>query len=416
MAWRGVLTRLTSDRSAPSPTTRMVQDDRTGEMVELSAADDDYEDATSVLTNELERIERTQGTVAAQTIRDLAYGLTTPLMHYVDAWLIEGGIKGPLRERTKRQYRSDLQAFAAWFQSVGIPSTIEATTKRVAGRYVTEGLLGRGVDRKTASRKISAVSAYWRWLVKRTEATDNPWTGQSVAKVSGGQSTSRLKRPFTEAEVVTLLNGHADPELSDLMRVAALSGMRIEEVYRLTIADCAGEWFNVREAKSRAGVRRVPIHSTLNAIVVRRTTGKAATAYLFPEAGPPREGRERSMAVSKRFGHYRQRLHVDERVDGRRQSAVDFHSWRRWFVTTARNAGFDQATVAAIVGHDVGNLTDDVYSSGPAQDRKRECVEAVRLPRSGPVGLPKVRRHRSRLLHRCHGPDSGPNLRDCERP
>jgi integrase len=50
------------------------------------------------------------------------------------------------------------------------------------------------------------------------------------------------------------------------MHVAALSGMRIEEIYRLTVADCANGWFRIRHAKTRAGVRRVPVHSALTTI------------------------------------------------------------------------------------------------------------------------------------------------------
>ena len=37
--------------------------------------------------------------------------------------------------------------------------------------------------------------------------------------------------------------------------------------------------------------------------------------------------------------------------------AIDFHSWRRWSITHAREAGFDRAIVAAIVGQEVGNIT-----------------------------------------------------------
>jgi integrase len=164
------------------------------------------------------------------------------------------------------------------------------------------------------------------------------------------------------------------------MHVAALTGMRLEEIYRLTVADCANRWFRVRYAKTRAGVRRVPVHPALAAIVARRCKGKPANAFLFHEPGPVRDGRERSMSLSKRFGRYRRALGVHETVDGARHSRVDFHSWRRWFITAARNAGIDRAVVAAVVGHEVGNLTDDIYSGGPDEKLLRACVEAVRLP------------------------------------
>jgi integrase len=73
-------------------------------------------------------------------------------------------------------------------------------------------------------------------------------------------------------------------------------------------------------------------------------------------------------------------LIYEKTVDGARHSRVDFHSWRRWFITAARNAGVDRAVVAAVVGHEVGNLTDDTYSGGPDEKLLRACVEAVRLP------------------------------------
>ena len=130
-------------------------------------------------------------------------------------------------------------------------------------RFVTEARVAASVDRKTANRKISAASAYWRWLVKRAGYTDNPWQGQSLSKAPIAHEDARNKRPFTDAEMAILLSGPADPELADAILVGALTGMRIEETYRLTVGDCANGWFTVRRSKTRAGLRRVPIHSDL---------------------------------------------------------------------------------------------------------------------------------------------------------
>lgn len=360
-----------------------------GHEVELTAQEDALDNAELVLSDHLETVAETRGDDAAEQLVAIARGRATPLLHYLDAWLVEGGAKGPVTVRTQIQYRRDLGELEGWAISAAIPPTIEAFTRRVAARYVTEGLVSAGAHNKTANRKISAASAYWRWLVKRAIVANNPWAGQSLPKKVRRENGERDKRPFTAAEVVTLLNGPADPELSDAMRVAALSGMRIEEIYRLRIADCTDGWFNVRVAKTRAGVRRVPIHPDIGGIVARRCKGRDGGAYLFPEPGGPQAGRERSMAASKRFGHYRRRLGVHDRDEEqaaitttarrRYQSRVDFHSWRRWFVTEAR-ARFDRAIVAAIVGHETGNITDDVYSGGPSDAQKIACVWAVKLP------------------------------------
>jgi integrase len=334
--------------------------------------------ASGVLADQAEDIESERGRAAANAFVGIALGTATPMLLHLDAWLREGGAKGPLAARTRTQYRTDVQGFADWAGTIGI-TTIEAVTEVVAGRYVTEHFVARSVHWATANRRITAASAYWRWLRKRAGVKANPWTGQSLSKAAS-RNGDKTKRPFSNAEAALLLTGETGLELADAMRVAALSGMRLEEIYRLTVADCANRWFRVRYAKTRAGRRQVPIHSALYPIVTRRCEGKPASAFLFHERGSVRDGRERSMALSKRFGYYRRARGVDEIVDGARHSRVDFHSWRRWFITAARNAGVDRAVVAAVVGHEVGNLTDDTYSGGPDEKLLRACVEAVRLP------------------------------------
>lgn len=334
--------------------------------------------AQVAIEDQADELESTHGPAAADAFLGIAKGTATPLLLHVDAWLREGGVKGPLAPRTAAQYRADVMAFAEWARGIGV-ATIEAVTPAVAGRFVTEEMVQRHVQWASANRKITALSAYWRWLRKRAGVTAHPWQGQSLSKGSG-RNTDDRKRPFTDAEAALLLGGGADTELADAMRVAALSGMRLEEIYRLTVADCADGWFRVRHAKTRAGVRRVPTHPDLAALVARRCAGKAADDFLMHEPGAPRKSRERSAALSKRFGRYRQDCGVHDRAEGKRHSRVDFHSWRRWFVTKARNAGIDRAVVAAVVGHEAGNLTDDVYSGGPGAALLRGCVESVTLP------------------------------------
>ena len=353
-----------------------------GRELELSEADRAGVWLDERFAEEVYQVGEQHGAAEAATMRGIAEGTATPMLLHLDAWVTEGGAKGDLTSRTKRQYRSDLAAFEDWCRRVGV-GTIEDVGKKLAGRYVSEALLGTGTNRTTTNRKVSAVSAYWRWLVKRGHVEANPWTGQSVAKRAGAHRSEAPKRPFTTPEMVALFSGERlkeDRELADAMTVAALTGMRVEEVYRLTVADCAEGWFTIRRAKSDAGRRRVPVHPDLLELVEARTRGKTHASFLFHEAGPARPDGERSAALSKRFGRYRQTVGVHERDEGQRHSRVDFHSLRRWFVTTARNAGIDATVVAAVVGHEAEGMTDGVYHGGPTEALKRACVEAVRLP------------------------------------
>lgn len=86
---------------------------------------------------------------------------------------------------------------------------------------------------------------------------------------------------------------------------------------------------------------------------------------------------------------HRERLGVHEKPEGQRQSNIDFHSFRRWFITKAEQAGIPPNIISMVVGHAEGRkgMTLGVYSGGPSLDQMRACVEAVRLPSlTGPAG------------------------------
>jgi integrase len=88
------------------------------------------------------------------------------------------------------------------------------------------------------------------------------------------------------------------------------------------------------------------------------------------------------MAVSKRFSYYRKRFGMGDKRSGARRSKVNFHSFRRWFATKGEEAGQRENVVAAVMGHskNVG-LTLGHYSKAELVELKRECIEAVRLPK-----------------------------------
>lgn len=138
----------------------------------------------------------------------------------------------------------------------------------------------------------------------------------------------------------------------------------------------------------------VPIHSALKAMVAGRAMGKAPEDDLFPEwpaAVAKGSIRERSAYFSKRFTKYRRGLGVNEQVEGKRRSLVNFHSFRRWFITKAERAAVDGDLLAAIVGHKRSGLTLGRYSEGPEMASAKVAVAKVSLPRSTAA---RLRRHR----------------------
>ena len=158
------------------------------------------------------------------------------------------------------------------------------------------------------------------------------------------------------------------------------------------MGNAAGDVFNVVRSKTAAGVRRVPIHPDLRLTVATRSKGKPSTAYLFDELrAPPSRPTERSTKASERFTAYRRSMGVDARAEGQRNSSLNFHSWRHFFVTQALRAGQPREIVSAVVGHTSGRegVTLSVYNSqGPSLDQLRAVVEAVRLPDGAAVQSP----------------------------
>jgi integrase len=361
------------------------------------------------------RIEADHGPAKARDFAGIATGSATPIALHHETFLEE---QAEAREaKTLGDHRRALKRLVAFANKAGYPATLEAfSERRTAGLFVSH-LITSGTHHKTGQKLLSMLSTYWRWLIQRGRIAgkddperDNPWLGHALPKSSkGGPTGEDSKRAFTDDEVRTVLytptpETKGQPLLVDFMRIAALSGMRIDEIASLRTEDIRLEpgpkakgWpmetsvpsFRIADAKTPAGWRVVPIHSGLLSLIQSRLAKvdrRLSVSWLFPELPEPRDGSltSRSDAMGKRFGRHRIRLGVHEKPEGQRQSNVDFHSFRRWFANRAERAGVQPHVISRVIGHEEGRkgMTLSVYSKeGPSEDQLRQCVEAVRLPR-----------------------------------
>lgn len=313
----------------------------------------------------------------------VASGDAAPLDAYVDRWLSATSYT----ERTKADARTALADLGAWLKASEKPCIINIVDERLASDFRDFGLRGKGVHPKTANKKLSALRQYWAWMASSGfhKPDGNPWAGKSLPKPKAFQSDPDgalgQERPFTDEEIKALLSGPASADLTDVMRIAALSGMRLEEVGQLRVKNCVGGLFDVVRSKTKAGVRKVPIHPDLQAIVDRRAKGGEATAFLFPDFKASGWDDTRTMATSKQFAAYRRKVGVDDSRDGARRSKVNFHSFRRWFARKCEEAGQSETIVARVMGHEKGlSMTFSLYSQAMPLDLMRACVESVKLP------------------------------------
>jgi integrase len=325
-----------------------------------------------------------EGEAEARRLADLVYGRILPVDSELERFITERG----LRTRYAGRFRRATSRLKGWMNEEYGTDDARRVTRRIAGEFV-DSLLAGGLTTTTANSLSGSLAVYWRWLHDRIGIEGaNPWENQSRRQRAADLLAN--KRPFTDTEIETLLGGQTNRTLHDLMRVAALSGMRIEEIARLTVADTAGGVFSIREGKTAASIRDVPIHKDLVGLVARRTKDKASDVRLFDELRGTAK-RELSAKASERFTDYRRDLGVDERLPKQRQSNVDFHSFRRWFATKAEQAGKPPHIISAVLGHAEGRggMTLGVYSAGPAVKQKQAVVDSVRLPKGAPVESPE---------------------------
>jgi integrase len=320
-----------------------------------------------------------------------------PIDKFLDPYLTEAN----LAPKTTNERRGLVRRFAKWCLAEGL--SLQDISRKNAGRYVSEMIAP--MHPRTGKKHMTAVREYWAYLARRAhvsfEQTGNPWNDQLQPqrgrKAYAGKDDP--ERHFTAEEVVRLLHdvseggeGQFDGITREVTTIGLLSGMREAEIVTLRVADIvdggdgAGTVFDLKDAKTRAGLRKVPVHPDLMALVEQRKndpkTGKAKkpNEWLFHEmAHLPNPGD----AFGKRFKLFRLARDVDDRRAGRRRSLVNFHSTRKWFVTEAERAGQPESTVEVVVGHASERkkkITFGVYSGGPSGKQRRECVEAVKLP------------------------------------
>lgn len=351
-------------------------------------------DSEEGLEARAERIARDEGSDRRNLFTAVATGVATPLNSLQDAWLQEGAYS----PRAAEAYRHALRLLTKWCEEARVSSAIESITRKVAGRFVSEHFVAKGAHPATANKAIGGLRLYWAWMEKRGHVEVNPWTKQSMSNKDRDHRKNQRepgetdKRPFTDAEVSTLLVGLTDPLLGDFCRVAALTGMRRDEIAMLQVRHIQAGVIKVPGTKTAASVRDVPVHPNLTGLLIERARGKASEGFLFHELPvQTNPARGRGAPVTQAFTRKRRGLGVDDMLQGARQSRVDFHSWRRWFIRKAVGAleegaaGFTAWTIADVVGHSNEDgplaMTMGRYPGRADLRALRACVEAVRLPK-----------------------------------
>jgi integrase len=338
----------------------------------------------------LERSEALERKPELQAAFDSAWSPDKEVGAHVEIWLKEID----LAPKSTADYRGILGRLATWCKAGG--HIISAIDRKTAGKYVASELLDpTKMTRTTAKKHLGAIAGYWEHLRVRGHSAhregDSPWTGQ-IPKERGKQGkTEEPERPFNDEELQKLLyldtpakrgQPQWEAELRELALISTLSGLRISEIVSLTVDACQTDAFDLAKAKTKAGVRLVPIHSKLSDLIAKRCKDRPGQALLFEEFKDLPNAPD---TLSKAFTRRRKALGIHEGREGKRRSLVNFHSFRRTFSEKALHADIPEAFIEAVIGHigDGGKksvLRKSYAVRGESWAQRVRCVEAVTVP------------------------------------
>jgi len=161
-----------------------------------------------------------------------------------------------LSPRTVTAYRRDLSEFLAWCDEHEVRTPAGIDSQQVRQYAATRHR--QGLSPKSLQRHLSAIRAWFRYLVRERQASRNPADGIRAPKV-------RRQLPHTlDADQLSRLldlpgDGPLDARDRAIMELFYSSGLRLAELVGLNVADIAGGDELLEISGKGAKTRRVPI-------------------------------------------------------------------------------------------------------------------------------------------------------------
>jgi integrase len=264
----------------------------------------------------------------------------------------------------------------------------QTAIKRVADTFttlemITVPLIYQMIDadtngKATKEKNYGFVRQYFKYL-KRMQAIPqekpNPFEDLDFKQPKKNVATSNKRIAFKAAEVKKLLKAAEDKgdiQLTQLIQMATFTGARIEELCSLKVSDVIKvdgvNCLNIRDAKTEAGNREVPIHPSLIKLI-KQLIKEAGDDYLLSGL-TFNKYMQRSNAIGKRFGHMKT-------AQGFAKGHV-FHCFRNTVATQLENAGIPEGIAADIVGHEKKTMTYGLYSGGTSAKKKLEAIKTIK--------------------------------------
>ena len=237
---------------------------------------------------------------------------------------------------------------------------------------VSEWLLKQGLSMSTMKKKITALRGFLVIAGAPKHLLDDVISESKIPKSQRKTKSIDKRRHFEDVDLHKILAAVDDKDqtLTDLIKLGMYTGCRIEELCSLKLEHVTDTVLEIRGAKTDSGDRDVPIHAELRQLVTR-LIDDSADGYLLSGLTFNKYGK-RSNAKGKKFGRLKTKLGFDSRFV--------FHSLRKSFITKLERAEVAPASIARVVGHEIGtqySLALAVYSAGLSEQQMTAIVNKV---------------------------------------
>jgi integrase/recombinase XerC len=248
---------------------------------------------------------------------------------------------------TLRNYGSDLEQFAAYFEPPGAAAPLFEELDLALLREWLGGLYDHKLSVVTIRRKLAAVRAVFKFALREGDIAANPSTRlrtpkvkQRLPEVMSAEKTNNLLDAVDSGKVVEMPDKDRDVALLELMygcgiRVSELVGIDLEDI------DLRTGWLRVRGKGNKE--RQVPVGGR---------AVEAVNLYLSKRSAPPAQRALFLNSRGARLGDRQVRRLVKlYAILAAGDSSVHPHSFRHAYATHLLSDGADLRSIQELLGH-----------------------------------------------------------------
>lgn len=277
-------------------------------------------------------------------------------------------------KHTTLAYKTDIEAFRAFCSKEYQTDTIENIPYTIIRSWVVS-LVDEGITNRTVNRKIAALKAYYKFLLRVGDVSVNPLTKHKALKTS-----KKLEIPFSAKEMENVLAQIQYPEdfegIRDklLIELLYVTGIRRAELINLQLGSLDLQAKTIKVVGKRNKERIIPL---LPSTIPLFNVYLEARSVLVPPSD------ERHVFLSK-MGNKMYETLVYRTINGyfsKVSSKVKKspHILRHTFATHLLNQGADLNSVKELLGHS-SLASTQVYTHNSIAELKK--VHSAAHPRS----------------------------------